>query len=117
MTKRKPVIRMPGFGPARLSLLGVGDRGANRALFSAPSQSQLMLNKSCSTGFRRKKLRILACTIKAGMHDGKCIYHLTGDRWYAKMKMDKPDRRWFCSEQEAEAAGCRVPKQLTLEVV
>lgn len=52
-----------------------------------------------------------ACTIKAGVHDGECIYHLTGDRWYAKMKMDKPDRRWFCSEKEAEAAGCRAPKR------
>ncbi|OPH83025.1 thermonuclease family protein [Nitrobacter vulgaris] len=52
-----------------------------------------------------------ACTIKAGVHDGECIYHLTGDRWYAKMTMDKPDRHWFCSEKEAEAAGCRAPKR------
>lgn len=52
-----------------------------------------------------------ACSIKAGVSQGKCIYHLAGDRWYAKMKMDKLDRRWFCSEQEAEAAGCRAPKR------
>ncbi|MDR6304589.1 hypothetical protein GGQ85_002301 [Nitrobacter vulgaris] len=51
------------------------------------------------------------CTIKAGVHNGECIYHRTGDRWYAKMKMDKPDRPGFCSEEEAEAAGCRAPKR------
>lgn len=52
-----------------------------------------------------------ACTIKAGLSHSKCIYHLSGDRWYAKMRMDKLDRRWFCSEQEAEAAGCRASKR------
>jgi endonuclease YncB( thermonuclease family) len=51
-----------------------------------------------------------SCTIKAGVSRGECIYHLAGDRWYAKMKMDKPDRRWFCTPNEAEAAGCRPPK-------
>lgn len=52
-----------------------------------------------------------ACSIKGGVSKGECIYHLAGDRWYAKMNMDKPGRRWFCSEQEAEAAGCRAPKR------
>jgi len=39
----------------------------------------------------------------------ECIYHLPGDRWYAKMRMDS-GKRWFCSTTEAEAAGCRAPK-------
>jgi endonuclease YncB( thermonuclease family) len=52
-----------------------------------------------------------ACTIKAKMSKKKCIYHLAGDRWYAKLDMRQPDRRWFCSEKEAEAAGCRAPKR------
>ncbi|GEC16487.1 thermonuclease family protein [Nitrobacter winogradskyi] len=51
------------------------------------------------------------CTIKAGVSRGECIYHLAGDRWYAKMKMNKPDRRWFCTPEEAVAAGCRPPKR------
>lgn len=51
------------------------------------------------------------CAIKAGVSRGECIYHMAGDRWYAKMKMNKADRRWFCSTEEAEAAGCRPPKR------
>jgi endonuclease YncB( thermonuclease family) len=48
------------------------------------------------------------CTIKASI-GRECIYHQPGDRWYAKMKMDS-GKRWFCSVAEAEAAGCRAPK-------
>ena len=48
------------------------------------------------------------CTIKAGI-GRECIYHLPGDRWYAKMRMDA-GKRWFCSVEEAEAAGCRPPR-------
>jgi Staphylococcal nuclease homologue len=48
------------------------------------------------------------CTIRASI-GRECIYHLPGDRWYAKMKIDS-GKRWFCSVAEAEAAGCRAPK-------
>jgi endonuclease YncB( thermonuclease family) len=48
------------------------------------------------------------CTIKASI-GRECIYHLPGGRWYGKMKMDS-GKRWFCSAAEAEAAGCRAPK-------
>jgi endonuclease YncB( thermonuclease family) len=48
------------------------------------------------------------CTIKASI-GRECIYHLPGDRWYGKMKMDS-GKRWFCTVAEAEAAGCRAPK-------
>jgi endonuclease YncB( thermonuclease family) len=49
------------------------------------------------------------CTIKASVDRGECIYHLPGDRWYGKMRMDS-GKRWFCTIAEAEAAGCRAPK-------
>jgi endonuclease YncB( thermonuclease family) len=49
------------------------------------------------------------CTIKASAGHAECIYHQQGDRWYAKINMSKG--RWFCSAQEAEAAGCRPPRQ------
>ena len=49
------------------------------------------------------------CTIKANTGGRECIYHQPGDRWYAKMKMDS-GKRWFCTVAEAEAAGCRAPK-------
>jgi endonuclease YncB( thermonuclease family) len=51
-----------------------------------------------------------ACTIKANVGQSGCIYHQEGDRWYAKINMDGKGKRWFCSVQEAEAAGCRAPK-------
>jgi endonuclease YncB( thermonuclease family) len=50
------------------------------------------------------------CLIKAAVGGRECIYHLPGDRWYGKLRMDS-GKRWFCSVQEAEAAGCRAPKQ------
>jgi endonuclease YncB( thermonuclease family) len=52
------------------------------------------------------------CTIKGNIsRSGECIYHQQGGRWYAKINMDlSKGKRWFCSVQEAEAAGCRPPK-------
>jgi endonuclease YncB( thermonuclease family) len=49
------------------------------------------------------------CVIKANLNRGECIYHLPGDRWYGKMRMDAGER-WFCSVNDAEAAGCRSSK-------
>jgi endonuclease YncB( thermonuclease family) len=53
-----------------------------------------------------------ACTIKGNINrSGECIYHQPGGRWYAKVNMDlSKGKRWFCSVEEAEAAGCRAPK-------
>ena len=50
------------------------------------------------------------CTIKANISRMGCIYHQQADRWYAKMNMDLRGKRWFCSTEEAEAAGCRAPR-------
>jgi hypothetical protein len=51
----------------------------------------------------------LDCTIKGNMNrSGECIYHQQGGRWYAKINMDSSKgKRWLCSVQEPEAAGCR----------
>jgi len=49
------------------------------------------------------------CTIKGNVNrSGECIYHQPTSRWYAQIRMhiDK-GTRWFCSVDEAEAAGCR----------
>ena len=53
------------------------------------------------------------CLIKGNINRrGECIYHVPGSRWYARTKIT-PSRgeRWFCSVQEAEAAGCRAPRR------
>ena len=50
------------------------------------------------------------CTIKGNIshNSGRRIYHMPGDRDYARTRID-PSRgeRWFCSESEARAAGWR----------
>jgi endonuclease YncB( thermonuclease family) len=49
------------------------------------------------------------CTIKGNVNSsGECIYHTPASRWYAQIKMQiAKGTRWFCSVEEAEAAGCR----------
>ena len=49
------------------------------------------------------------CTIKGNVNrSGECIFHQPTSRWYAKIKMSiAKGTRWFCSVEEAEAAGCR----------
>jgi hypothetical protein len=49
------------------------------------------------------------CNIKGNVSSkGKRIYHVSGQYFYSRIKMDKRDgRRWFCTPEEAEAAGWR----------
>jgi endonuclease YncB( thermonuclease family) len=49
------------------------------------------------------------CTIKGNVNrSGECIYHQPHSRWYAKIEMKiSKGTRWFCSVEDAEAAGCR----------
>jgi len=52
------------------------------------------------------------CDIKGNVNrSGACIYHQPGGRWYAKINMELNGKRWFCSTQEAEAAGCRAKRR------
>jgi endonuclease YncB( thermonuclease family) len=52
-----------------------------------------------------------SCTIKATSRGGQCIYHLDGGYFYGALKMSGNNKRWFCSEVEAQAAGCRRAKR------
>lgn len=49
------------------------------------------------------------CTIKGNVNSaGECIYHTQNSRWYTQIKMRiSKGTRWFCSVEDAEAAGCR----------
>jgi endonuclease YncB( thermonuclease family) len=51
------------------------------------------------------------CKIKGNISSkGKRIYHVPGSRWYNRTKIDESKgERWFCSEEEAQAAGWRAP--------
>jgi hypothetical protein len=49
------------------------------------------------------------CLIKGNIsRNGERIYHVPGDRTYDRVRMDKgQDKRWFCTEEQAAAAGWR----------
>ena len=53
------------------------------------------------------------CTIKGNVNTaGECIYHTPASRWYARIQMHvSKGTRWFCSVEDAEAAGCRETKR------
>ena len=73
--------------------------------YSVPIYAQkMLLNHSATEGAPSPE-----CTIKGSVsRNGERIYHIEGQRFYAKIRMDKGgDRRWFCTAEEAEAAGWR----------
>ena len=48
------------------------------------------------------------CTIKGDItRTRRRIYHMQNQKSYAKIRMDKGSKRWFCTTEEAEAAGWR----------
>jgi hypothetical protein len=49
------------------------------------------------------------CTIKGNVNaNGERIYPMPGQEFYAKVRMDVgKGKRWFCTREEAEAAGWR----------
>jgi hypothetical protein len=49
------------------------------------------------------------CRIKGNISlSGERIYHVPGGEWYDETRIDRSKgERWFCSEDEARAAGWR----------
>ncbi len=47
------------------------------------------------------------CAIKGNVSANGRIYHMPGQRDYDRVTMRGPETRWFCSEDEARAAGWR----------
>jgi endonuclease YncB( thermonuclease family) len=49
------------------------------------------------------------CVIKGNVNrNGERIYHMPGQEYYDKVEMDpRKGKRWFCTPEEAEAAGWR----------
>lgn len=51
------------------------------------------------------------CVIKGNISGSGKIYHTPSSPWYARTKINTAKgERWFCSEEEAEAAGWRAPR-------
>lgn len=64
--------------------------------------------------FRHSGLQVAAmampksCSIKGNISSHGHIYHLPDSPWYGSVKIDESrGERWFCSEDEARAAGWR----------
>jgi hypothetical protein len=52
------------------------------------------------------------CIIKGNVNrKGERIYHMPGQIAYAKVDMRDPQKRWFCSEEDAITAGWRPAKR------
>ena len=52
------------------------------------------------------------CVIKGNISNSAHIYHMPSGRWYDKTRIKtSKGERWFCSEEEAIAAGWRKAKQ------
>ncbi len=51
-----------------------------------------------------------ACSIKGNISKNGRIYHVPGSTWYEQTRINtSKGERWFCSEEEARAAGWRPP--------
>jgi endonuclease YncB( thermonuclease family) len=72
---------------------------------SVPVNAQAMLLNTAAT----EGAPTPQCTIKGNVNrNGERIYHMENQRFYARIRMDQGGgRRWFCTAEEAEAAGWR----------
>ncbi|MDJ0821864.1 MAG: thermonuclease family protein [Paracoccaceae bacterium] len=85
----------------------VNDRGLHATGVQSPAAFRASL--------RRGRLSVTqeppsaGCAIKGNIsRDGKRIYHLPGQTWYADTRISEAKgERWFCSEAEARQAGWR----------
>jgi endonuclease YncB( thermonuclease family) len=105
-------------------LARVQQRGLWQGAFIAPwdwrhRNNQTVILGALNVPFNAQKLLLAPsgtdgapspeCLIKGNVsQNGERIYHMPDQKFYAKIDMNKNgDRRWFCSRDEAEAAGWR----------
>jgi endonuclease YncB( thermonuclease family) len=72
-------------------------------MLKEPNAQSMLLGPSASANAPSPE-----CTIKGSVtRAGRRIYYTPNQKSYAKVRMDKGVRRWFCAPEEAEAAGWR----------
>jgi endonuclease YncB( thermonuclease family) len=72
--------------------------------YAVPTDSQRQLISPDLT----RSAPVAGCSIKANLRSDRCIYHVPGGFYYGRLNMERgSNRRWFCTEAEAQAAGCR----------
>ncbi len=74
-----------------------------------PAPGNLLARSARATDGKARAATPAGCAIKGNVsRNGERIYHVPGDRTYDRVQMDKGrDKRWFCSEEQAVAAGWR----------
>lgn len=61
----------------------------------------------CLEQYEREQVAA-TCTIKGNVNrDGERIYHRPGQQSYDRINMNHAEKRWFCSSEDARAAGWR----------
>ena len=95
------------YGKAHSLRLGIGVTATTRRLSSERSaftHNRFSLPRSATEGAPSAE-----CVIKGNVNqNGERIYHVPGQEFYDKVRMDiGKDKRWFCTPEEAEAAGWR----------
>jgi endonuclease YncB( thermonuclease family) len=84
-----------------------GKRTAILGATSVPANAQAILLSAASAAGAPST----DCTIKGNAdRAGQCIFHRPGGRHYSSLNMATKGKRWFCSAEEAEAAGCRASR-------
>ncbi|WP_442754253.1 phospholipase D-like domain-containing protein [Methylocystis sp. JAN1] len=74
-----------------------------------PAPGNQFANPERAPAPKTKAVASAGCLIKGNVsRNGERIYHVPGDRTYERVRMDKGrDKRWFCTEEQAVAAGWR----------
>ena len=108
-TKRPRARPRPGCGRAPSSRRGTGASATRRPPFSAPSNRRRTRARSCWRRPRdRSRPRPTAPSRATSTVPANASIITPTSRWYAKIEMKiSKGTRWFCSVDEAEAAGCR----------
>ena len=86
-------------------------RAARRGIWGLP-ESQQIEPWNWRRGISNTGKTPEGCNIKGNINSkGDKIYHAPGTRSYGATKINESKgERWFCSEEEAEAAGWRAPR-------
>ncbi len=95
-------------------------RGMWAGAFVAPWDWRTRTSRTAVLGEKRSGVSLSAmlapgeappnpgCAIKGNVNrKGERIFHVPGQRDYERVKMNSAVKRWFCSEEEAVAAGWR----------
>ena len=83
-------------------------RGIWRGEVEAPWDWRRAKREGRSAAAPKARVEAGGCAIKGNVSGGGRIYHMPGDPYYGRTKIDTASgERWFCNEAEARRAGWR----------